>query len=438
MKRPITVAIAGLGNRGKDTYARYQKLAPEEMKIVAVADIVPEKVEIARQEYGIAPEMCFASAEEMLQQPKLADVMLIATQDRQHVGHALPALEKGYDVLLEKPVSPDLDQCLALQQKAKETGREVTVCHVLRYTPFFTQLKEWIDAGELGEIISIDHIERVQYWHQAHSFVRGNWCNDQTTSPMILQKSCHDMDILTWLTGRRCLRVSSVGSNRQFKPENAPTGAALRCLDCPVKGDCLYDAEKIYVTSPKTGIRTGHNDWPCNVLAQNPTEEKVYEALRTGPYGRCVYHCDNNVVDHQVAVLEFEGGLTATFTMTAYTSQGGRSLRIMGTKGDVEADMQTGVIRIGRFGQEPEFLKMSDLPAAKARHGGGDYGLMSSFMEHMMTRDEADAPQPMLTSIDQSIESHVMALGAEYSRRHQGQMVELDQFVNDQWYRELV
>ena len=213
MNAPITFAIAGFGDRGS-TYASMQKLFPGQMKVVAVADLDPRKVEKARRLYDIPEENCFSSAEEMLENPKLADVMVVSTMDRQHVGHAIPALRKGYNILMEKPISPELDKCKEILEVAKDCPGKIIVCHVLRYTTFYNKLKELISSGRIGDVVSICANENVGYWHQAHSFVRGNWRNSQETSPMILQKSCHDMDILTWLRGKKCKAVSSVGSSR--------------------------------------------------------------------------------------------------------------------------------------------------------------------------------------------------------------------------------
>ena len=231
MPQPVTFAICGCGARGLEAYAPYQARRPDEMKIVAGADTRPERLALLRERYGVPAQMCFGSDEALLAQPRLADVMIVSTQDRQHVPAALAALDKGYHILLEKPISPDLAQCRALQQKARETGKAVVVCHVLRYTRFYAALEAILRQGEIGKIETIDAIEHVAYWHQAHSFVRGNWRRSDETSPMILQKSCHDMDILRWLAGEPCLRVQSFGSLDYFKAENAPAGAAKRCLD---------------------------------------------------------------------------------------------------------------------------------------------------------------------------------------------------------------
>lgn len=424
MSQPVTFAICGCGDRGLDAYAPYQLTHPEEMKVVAGADVRPERLELLQKRFGVPAGMCFPSDEALLAQPRLADVMIVSTQDRQHVSAALKALDKGYHILLEKPISPDLGQCRALQKKAHETGRAVVVCHVLRYTRFYAALEDLLRRGEVGRIETIDAIEHVAYWHQAHSFVRGNWRNSNETSPMILQKSCHDMDILRWLAGKPCLRVQSFGSLDYFTPANAPQGAAKRCLDgCAAKDGCPYDAEKIYITDPRTGIRGRGKRWPCAVLASEPDEEKIYGALRTGPYGRCVFHCDNNVVDHQTVNLEFQDNIHATFTMTAFTQDCHRTIKITGTMGEIEGDMEKNALILRRFGRPQEVIDLNEEGGQFSGHGGGDFGLMSSFCKLI-----AAGGTQGLTGVDASVESHVMALAAEASRLDGGRTITLAEF----------
>ena len=424
MSKPVTFAICGCGARGLEAYAPYQLTHPEEMKVVAGADVRPERLELLQKRFGVPAGMCFPSDEALLAQPKLADVMIVSTQDRQHVSAALKALDKGYHILLEKPISPDLGQCRALQEKARETGRAVVVCHVLRYTKFYAVLEDLLRRGEIGKIETIDAIEHVAYWHQAHSFVRGNWRTSSETSPMILQKSCHDMDILRWLAGAPCLKVQSFGSLDYFKAENAPQGAAPRCLDgCACKDACPYDAEKIYVTDPRTGIRGRGKGWPCAVLASEPDEDKIYAALRTGPYGRCVFHCDNNVVDHQTVNLEFEGNIHATFTMTAFTQDCRRTIKVTGTLGEIEGDMAKNALTLRRFGRPEETFDLNEEGGQFSGHGGGDFGLMASFCRLIARGGGAG-----LTGVDASVESHVMALAAEASRLDGGRTIALAGF----------
>lgn len=435
MGRKLTVALAGLGSRGKDMYAPAAKLYPDKMEITAIADIDPEKVEDVAREYHIPKERCFCSAEELLAQEKLADVMFITTQDRQHVGHAIPALQKGYDLLLEKPVSPDLDECREIVKVAAECNRKVVVCHVLRYTPFYTKVKELIDSGIIGEIVNVTGMENVGYWHQSHSFVRGNWRDSETTSPMILQKCCHDMDLLLWLTGKTCESVSSFGGTYLFKEEKAPEGAALRCMDgCRAKENCPYDAEKIYITNTLTGVAQGNTEWPVDVLALHPTEEKVREAIKNGPYGRCVYHCDNNVADHQVVNLVMTDGSTVSFTMCGLTERNSRVTKFMGTKGEIVTRMEAlpefldeTTIEVTPFGKETTLIYAKELSDDFSGHGGGDVKMVEEFIDMV---SEGREPANAITTLDKSVESHYIALAAEKSRILHGQVVTLDEMRN--------
>lgn len=266
MKTPVTFAIAGFGDRGS-TYASMQALFPDRMQVVAVADVRPERVEKARQLYNIPAERCFSSAEELLAQEKLADVLVVSTMDRQHVGHAIPALEKGYNILMEKPISPDLAECRRIIEVAQRSPGKIIVCHVLRYTAFYNTLKSILDSGRIGEVVSVCANENVGYWHQAHSFVRGNWRNSRETSPMILQKCCHDMDIYTWLLGKKCVSVSSVGSTYLFNRAHAPAGATPYCLGgCKAKESACSTRRRS--TSPTraraSGTATrGCRAWPA-------------------------------------------------------------------------------------------------------------------------------------------------------------------------------
>lgn len=418
----VRIAIAGVGSRGKNAYGLELLNMKDRAKVVAVADIDPERLALAGDAHGVPDEMRFPSAEAMLAMPRLADAMLVCTQDRQHVPHAVAALKKGYDVMMEKPISPKLEDLQEITKVARENGRRVVVCHVLRYTPFFQTIKKTIDSGVLGEIVSIQALENVRYWHQAHSFVRGNWRREEDTSPMILAKCCHDLDYLVWLCGKKCERVSSYGSLMYFKESNAPEGAALRCTQgCKAKDGCPYDAEKIYLTNKDTGILCGNVEWPIDVLAENPTEEKIRHAIETGPYGRCVFHCDNDVVDHQIVNMQMEGGASLSLTMSAFTSIGGRTIKVMGTLGDLWGDMHENRIRIGVFGKEPQVIDLGKEEKDFAGHGGGDRLLMEQFVDLMQGKE----PDGTITTLETSVESHLVALAAEKSRLENGESIEI-------------
>jgi len=422
MDKILTAVIIGMGSRGKNAYGAEFLTLKDRIRVTAIADPDEERRTLGAKEHGIAEDLCFSSADELLARPKLADLACICTQDRQHVSQAVAALKKGYDVLLEKPISPLLSELQEIVRTAKETNRKVIVCHVLRYTPFFGIIKKAIDDGRIGRLVNIQALENVRYWHQAHSFVRGNWRREDETSPMILAKCCHDLDYLIWLSQSRCERVSSFGSLLYFKPENAPEGAAKRCLDgCKAKDRCPYDAEKIYLTDKQTGVLTGHTDWPVDTLSEHPTEESIRKVLKEGPYGRCVFSCDNNVVDNQIVNMQMESGAVLSLTMSAFTSTGGRTIKVMGTHGDIWGDMSQNIIRICEFGKEPEIIDLGKQERDFAGHGGGDRGLILSVLDYLEGKEDNGT----ITTLETSVESHLAALAAEESRLKNGMPVEI-------------
>lgn len=424
MDKQITIAVAGLGSRG-NAYSYALDNLGDRVKIVACADILPDRVERYGDRYSIPQELRFSSAEEMLKTEKVADVLIVATPDRCHYRHAMAGLDLGYDILLEKPVSPVLSECFDIAKKAKETGRRVIVCHVLRYTAFYRKLKSLIDSGVIGDVVNIKADERVIYWHQAHSFVRGNWSNSKRSSPMILQKCCHDMDILHWLVGKRCVAVSSFGSLTHYKPSEAPEGATERCTEsCPVYMSCPYSVENCYIAP----ARGGNFGWPIDVVTQVPTLDALLENLKTGPYGRCVYHCDNDVVDHQVVNLLFEGGETATFSMCAFTAgtSWGRETYVMGTKGEIIASSGKDRIEVNVFGGASDVYENVSSETDGFGHGGGDYGIVRDFIDLIEGKDVTSS---YLTDIDETLESHIIALSAEESRVGGGKLVDTKEFA---------
>ena len=399
--RPITAVVLGAGSRGY-TYSSYAKEFPGELQVVAVAEPRADRRELLGDELGIPEADRFASWQELLSKPRMADCAFVCTLDDDHTAPAIKAMELGYHVLLEKPMSNTEDECRRIAEAADRTGRALAVCHVLRYTPFYMTLKGLIERGEIGEVTAINQIENVGYWHQAHSFVRGNWRSTAETSPMLLQKSCHDMDILLWLMGKDCRRVQSFGSLRHFTPENAPEGAPDRCLDgCPHAECCPYYAPRLYMDMSRTG-------WPVDVITTDLSEAGRRKALEEGPYGRCVYRCDNDVVDRQVVNLEFEGGAVATFTMTAFSADFSRQLKIFGTAGQITADMGTRQIVLHRFGEEKKTIPVD---AASSGHGGGDFGLLGDFLHILRHGGESR------TSANVSLQSHLICFAAERSRK---------------------
>lgn len=400
MTRQVTMALCGAGLRGQFAYAPYALKYPQEVKFVAVAEPDEALRDKFVKDHDIAPENVFTDYHELLSRPVLADALMICTMDNDHVEPAIKALEAGYrHILLEKPIDKDIAKCEALAEAAQKVGADVQVCHSLRYTRYYRRLKQLLDSGRLGRIINISHVEGVGYFHQAHSFVRGNWANSAETSPMILQKCCHDMDLLLYLTGKDCKSVSSYGSLTYFRPENAPEGSADRCIDCGVRSGCPYNACAIYGPG-------GHWDSQANLDKEGfATREDM---LREGRMGRCAFRCGNDVVDHQVINMLFEGDLTVSMTMSAFAHKIGRETRIMCTLGEVYADLEASTIRVHEFaGDDEELIKVSFGPSG---HSGADENMVHDFRETIL------GLAPPTTDIALSVQSHKMAMAAEEAR----------------------
>ena len=414
----MNVAILGLGSRG----ALYATIVTEEeknCKVVAVCDVKAEKRHLAVERYGVAKDKVYAEEKEFFAAGKLADVLVVATMDCDHYRHTIAALQLGYDVLLEKPISPKEEECREIIETANRLGRKIAVCHVLRYTPFYGKIKSWIERGEIGQIVSISATENVGWWHQAHSFVRGNWRNSKETSPMILQKCCHDMDIIRWLVDSHCVSVSSFGGLSHFKKENQPKGAAARCVDCPYVDECLYSAKKYYIDYWKEiGMP---QKWPFDVITTDRpyTEESLQKAIATSPWGRCVYDCDNDVVDHQICNMAFENGAVAQLNMVAFAEKNYRRIHIWGTKGEIIGDMDENWVEIIRFSKGSERVEVEKIGKDEFGHAGGDIVMIHDFLR------ACESDGAVLSSANASLESHLMSFAAEKSRLENGKVIEI-------------
>lgn len=403
--KQVTAVLIGAGLRGGHVYSSYALEHPDEFKVVAVA----EPDEMRRLEFAvkheIPEEMQFKSYEELLERERMADCALVCTQDTMHYRPVIGALEKEYHVLCEKPMSPDGKEIVKMGEMAQKYGRILSICHVLRYSPFFVKIKELLEEQKIGRLMSIQHREEVGYWHHAHSFVRGNWRNAEKSSPMILQKCCHDMDILLWLVQSHCKTVSSFGALTFFKEENAPEGAPARCLDgCSYRDECPYYAPRFYLEHPKA-----EEDGLIYAVTSDIEKKSVLQALKSGPYGRCVFHCDNTVVDHQVVNLEFENGVTAALTMSAFTKNCAREINLMGTKGQIRGNMESGMIEVYDFVNGiTDTIHLNTPPKG---HSGSDMSMMKNFVQLVMEGKGSGK-----TGARVSVESHLMALAAEQSR----------------------
>ena len=410
--------LLGAGQRGRYVYGAYASRNPHRLRFVAVAEPDDLRRRVFAEEHAIPPSHRFEDWPEMLD-AEPARVCVIATPDRHHAAPAIAALGRGLDVLLEKPVAHSLAECSRVLEAARRSSGSLTVGHVLRYTPFFTTLNRLIGSGRLGRLITVEHREDVAYWHMAHSFVRGNWARSSESTPMIVQKCCHDFDILAWNLadageGTRVTGVQSFGSLMHFRPEHAPAGATSRCTDpCPAASTCPFDAARLYLDPARTG-------WPVHTISDDLSPRGRQRALADGPYGRCVYTAGSEVVDHQTVSMQTSSGATAVLVMNGHAARQERTARYHGTRGSV----------ITTFGVRPaiEFTdhlgsatEQIPIPAPQGGHGGGDYNMIEAFLDSLETGSSSK------TSTETWFESHLLAFAAEHSRLT-GETVDIDKY----------
>jgi predicted dehydrogenase len=405
VSKPVTAIVIGAGSRGS-VYARYSGTYPKALSIVGVSDTLDNRKQAMAQRYHIPAENQFGDWSEVFTKPKFADAVIISTPDHLHYQPCMRALEMGYDVLLEKPIAQTAQECLDIQAQAAKYQRVVGVCHVLRYAPYFVALKETIDSGVIGDVVSMQHFEPVQYAHMAHSYVRGNWHNSKETTPIILAKSCHDLDIIRWMLNRKCTAVSAFGELTYFKPANAPEGSADRCLNCRIESKCPYSAIKIYLKD-RGWLKVF--DLPDD---KSQHDEIIREKLRTTNYGKCVFHCNNDQCDHYVMNMQFEDGLTAGFNMEAFASFHGRRTRVFGTKGDINGDMESFTVTDFLTGKQTKWYEDISKLYGYTGHGGGDWGIVRDFVLAVSNHDT----KFLSSTVDISVESHLMGFKAEESR----------------------
>ncbi|MEO3795841.1 Gfo/Idh/MocA family oxidoreductase [Nonomuraea sp. B10E15] len=447
----MTLGVIGAGHRGAEAYADYCLRHPDQARVVAVAEPDPGRRAAMAAAHGLPSDRVFTSWEDMLAGERLAEAVVVATPDRVRSGPVGAAADLGYAILVEKPVAVEPGQLDEILARVAAADVPVAVAHVLRYTQFFRQIKRLLDEGAIGRLIHLEQTEDPGYWHFVHSYVRGNWRRSDTSSPLLLAKSCHDLDVITWLVGAAPDRVYSTGRLTQFRPENAPAGAPERCTDgCPAAASCPFYAPRFYVERLRE-----RNTWPVTAVTADTSEAGRRKALETGPYGRCVYRCDNDAVDHQVVVLDYADGTTATLRIGAFTEANTRTVRLLGSHGEIEARLDTGVVTLRRFlprpgaelGGAPRWdrdaegrsgmpddevittvtapVDEADLIAEPGRresdgHAGGDDGLMREFLAMVWERRERPDATPhatLPTTLANAAVSHRIAFAAEESRR---------------------
>lgn len=408
IQEPTPVAAIGAGNRMR-TYMHYVAQNPDKVRLVAIAEPDAARREAMRRDFGLDGDAVFEGYDSLFASGIRFDAVFIATPGNEHYRPAMMALEHGCHVLLEKPIAQNYEECLAVAELAKKNGLTVSVCHVMRHHPMFLKIKELIDSGNYGRIITVSHTEEVGIDRATHSYVRGTLNNERTSNPMLLDKSCHDVDFLLWITGAHCRRISSFGSRLWFRGENAPSGSADRCIVCPLEGRCPYSAVDLY---------RRRKEWTRNFIpGPGQTVDDIVELqLREGRFGRCVYRCDNDVVDNQVVTMQMTDGMIVTLTMNVFTQRDCRTIEIGMTEGQITCNGMTVNARNFRT-RRTETYDFSPL-ARVGFHGGADLALVEEFIDAVRTGSKP------VTSIEGALEAHRIIFEAERSR-HTGETVSL-------------
>ncbi len=404
---PVRIVVVGAGNRAR-TYMHYVKANPGKAKLVAVVE--PDKVrrDFLADQFGIPEEMRFCNCKEVFSLPRLAEAAVICSPEKLHYDHCMLAIEAGYHILLEKPIAQTLQECEEIARKADEKRLRVSVCHVLRHHPLFAKIKELIDSGKYGDIISISHMEEVGIDRYTHSFVRGTMNRERDNNPMLLAKCCHDLDFLLWIVDARCRKVSSFGSLRWFREENAPAGSALRCVDCQVEGECPYSAIDLYKR---------RRDWIGSFIPApgEMIDDVIDRELKEGRFGRCVYRCDNDVVDNQVVAIEMDNGMLISLIINAFTQCDCRNIEIKMTLGEISC--YGDMIKARHFRSREisafDFSHLGKIP----HHGGADMAVIGNFIDSLLNPE-----LPLISPLKMAIESHHVIFEAERSR-HTGKTI---------------
>ncbi len=423
-RAPLPVAVVGTGSRFSAYHRKYIVKHPDRIRVVAVADPDTQRRDEVARQHQIPPERCFDSWEQVAARPGLAPAVINTTMDRVHYPSAMALLRTGYDMLLEKPIADSEAQVRDIIETSRRLDRKVMVCHGLRYSPFYYKIKELIAEGRIGRVMSIAAAEYVSYDHMAGAFVRGKWRRMRDAMPMILAKCCHDTDLIVWLMeGIRPARVASFGSLMHFHPRQAPAGSSDRCLnDCKIESSCEYSARTLYFSriAPAMRQQTG-----AAAEIDDATIATELEALRTtSPYGRCVWRCDNDVVDHQSVLIEFEDGATATLNMIGNAARATRDIHVVGTRGEIMGDLKEGLLHV-RKPMPADFERRYseetfNIPYGKDNHGGNDERIIEDFVALMLGEPTSKAR----TRVEDSLLGHQIGFAAEESRLRR-QIVEL-------------
>lgn len=408
--KKVRIGIIGYGNRGR-LYMSFIKNMLDKVEVVALCDYRLDEIKQSIDDLNIP--YLFNSDDDFFAAKIPLDLLLVCSMDQYHFKHAYNALLLNYNLLLEKPISNNFNEVVILNELAKERNLKVIVSYVLRYTLFYRKIKEIIDSGRLGEIININTTENVSYWHQAHSYVRGNWRNSKETGPMILTKCSHDMDLIYWLMNKNVSKISSFGSLSYLVSKNAPKGSSTHCGTCKLKDNCAFNCYRFYLNN---------KEWLRPMVGDDLSDENIIKYLNNSMYSRCVFKCDNDVVDHQIVNIEFEDKSTASHTMNAFTRYCYRDIKVMGSKGCIEGNFEEKKFKVYNFiDNSEEIVDITEFTDDFIGHGGGDRIMFNELIDYIVNDNKSIS----LTSINESIISHEMAFSSEESRLNDGKVIDI-------------
>ncbi|MBK8883070.1 MAG: Gfo/Idh/MocA family oxidoreductase [Bacteroidales bacterium] len=409
---PIRVAVIGAGVRGT-SLARKLTSSSLSAVIKAVAEPDEEKRNSFVQEFGLPADAAFSDWAHLTEKFDQCDAAIIATLDNQHAGPAVACLNRGWHILLEKPLADKFSDCKLIVKTHEERKKVVAVCHTLRFMEGFRKVKQTLELGTIGKLIHVEHMEAIGNLRFAHNYVRGRWSAEKENTFLLLHKCSHDIDYINWLFSEPCLRVSSFGSLKYFTSANAPYESTSRCTDgCPLNDTCHYSAYKLYVD-------TNLEEWPARDICRIHTRDEHLNAVKNGPYGVCVWHAGNDVVDHQVVMMEFDGGATATCTLSGYSATNGRRIRLQGTQGELLFDEAAGTISTKKFtGNEEEIVRIT----APLSYHPEDQEIVDEWLSSIIhsTSVTVDAGEALRT--------HAVVFAAEISRNEK-RTVEMSELI---------
>ena len=416
----IKAIVVGYGDRGS-VYSNYAITNPDKFEVVGVVDPNPFKQALCKEKFNLKDSQIFSSIDDCLKVKPECDLFINTTMDQYHYEIMKAILNAKYNLLTEKPIVGDKNQLLELKSLAEKNNCQVFVCHVLRYTPFYATIKKMILENKIGKIFSIQMDEHVGIAHYGGSYVRGKWNNEEKCmSSFLLAKSCHDIDIMCWLNNTTIpTEVAAFGGRYFFTRENAPKESTESCFDCPLEKECLYSAIKHYIECNWSSNLT----WPqINKKIEDITLEDKVNFLKNSLYGKCIFKVDEaDITDREAIIVNFKDGSVGNFNQIGGAPQAGRYIHIVGSLGEIVGNAESGIITYMPASRDSLICERIEIDVNKeintnfgfSGHMGGDYAIMESVINYL----NGDKSSISITSLNDSINSHLVVFASEEARK---------------------